>query len=202
MRLLVGIILGTVLGSYWRRIASIYRDRVARAKPVSGGIVTRYRDLFAPLGELTIAFSAMEGQLDNAIRVLKELQHPEAARMAVDQDIKTKIRDFDAAASRAVATVPTLKAEIPALIRALHDARGRRNRAQHGPWLSIDQETGSVAKVGRRGKPFEWHDHTPASLRSDARFCFDVMGMLAIWTARYTDEVLVARNTTRSSQPG
>jgi hypothetical protein len=206
--LLVGILLGMALGYYGQRVASA----LARTKPASGGqgredqppggprmgggFVTRYRDFFAPLGELTIAFSLMEQRLDDAIRILKNLPYPEAANMAVNQDIKTKIDTFNAAANQAIANVPgDLKAEIPSLISALYDARERRHRAQHSPWLSIDRETGSAAKIGRRGKPFEWHDHTAASLQKDARFCSDVMMRVDDWRERFTNEVLVQRNT-------
>jgi hypothetical protein len=116
--------------------------------------------------------------------------------MAVDADIKTKIGGFHRAAMRS-ATVPALKDEIPSLVCDLHDARERRNKAQHGPCLSID-EAGTAAKIGVRRKPFEWHDHTPASLRNDATFCCDVAQRIAVWISRFTTEDQVPRNSRRS----
>jgi hypothetical protein len=162
---------------------------------MGGGLVTRYRPLFAPLGELTISFSLMEQSLDDALRVLENLSYQEAAGRAVDDDVKRKINRFYGAASREAAAVPELTGKLSPLVRDLHDARERRNRAQHGQWLGVDQ-TESVAKLGRRKEPSEWHDHTPDSLHNDALFCFDVRLRVDDWIADFRTKILIPRNTT------
>jgi hypothetical protein len=84
--------------------------------------------------------------------LIKGLRYPDAARMAVDADIKTKIGGFHRAAMRS-ATVPALKDEIPSLVCDLHDARERRNKSQHGPCLSID-EAGDGCQNRREAEAF------------------------------------------------
>jgi hypothetical protein len=163
-----------------------------------GGLVTKYHAFFAPLGELTIAFSLMEQKLDDAIRVLEELPYPEAVKVVASVDITTKIGRLHSAATQS-ATTSSLRDERPSLICDLHAARDRRYKAQHGPWLSPD-EAGTAAKIGQRDDHFEWHDHTPASLQDDATFCFNVMLRVTTWTARFVTEGLVPRNNSRTAR--
>ncbi len=176
------------------------RER-SEGRTVSGGPVTRYREFFAPLGELTIAFALMEQQIDNARRVLESSHYPDAAIGAPDDDIKRKIRRFHGAAVRSV-TTRDLRDELPSLVRDLDDARVRRNRAQHGPWLGIDQKTRAAAKIGDRTDPFEWHDNTPASLQGDAGFCLDVGKRVAVWTSRFINEEMASRNVVGRRRAG